>query len=112
MAFKPENQEREERLETQSLKTRGPPMEVNMNDNKTVIVCRDSCYDISNKFHTSSVSSYSSSSSSSIDVDDIFALHYYTLDEIQSHNTEVSAWIVAGDNIYDVTEYTEHHPGG
>jgi len=110
MAIKPQNQEREERLETQSLKT----MEVSKHNNKTVIVCRDSCHGMSNEFHTSSISSYSSSSSSSSSsgVDDIIALHYYTLDEIQGHNTEASAWIVAGDNIYDVTEYIKHHPGG
>jgi cytochrome b involved in lipid metabolism len=39
-------------------------------------------------------------------------LHYYTRYEIQHHNTEASAWIVAGDDIYDVTDYVEHHPGG
>ena len=39
-------------------------------------------------------------------------LHYYTRFEISCHNTEASAWIVAGEDIYDVTDYVEHHPGG
>ncbi|OEU06512.1 cytochrome b5 [Fragilariopsis cylindrus CCMP1102] len=44
--------------------------------------------------------------------DNISPLHYYTRIEISCHNTEASAWIVAGDDIYDVTDYVEHHPGG
>jgi cytochrome b involved in lipid metabolism len=62
-----------------------------------------------------SLSSESSSlSSSSSEGNDMThnTLHYYTRFEIQRHNTEASAWIVAGDNIYDVTDYVEHHPGG
>ena len=61
----------------------------------------------------SSESSSSSSSSGSEENDNTNStLHYYTRFEIQRHNTEASAWIVAGDNIYDVTDYVEHHPGG
>ena len=61
--------------------------------------------------------SVSSESSSSLYDDndtnnDISQLHYYTRFEISCHNTEISAWIVAGENIYDVTDYVEHHPGG
>jgi len=52
------------------------------------------------------VSEWSSSSGNS------FRLHYYTRLEILRHNTESSAWIVAGDDVYDVTDYVEHHPGG
>jgi cytochrome b involved in lipid metabolism len=62
-----------------------------------------------------SVSSESSSESCSSSIegnDNTNTLHYYTRFEIQRHNTEASAWIVAGDNIYDVTDYVEHHPGG
>jgi cytochrome b involved in lipid metabolism len=58
---------------------------------------------------TSTPSLISDSSSSS---EDSFRLHYYTRSEIERHNTETSAWIVAGDDIYDVTDYIEHHPGG
>lgn len=44
--------------------------------------------------------------------DDSIRLHYYTRAEIKQHSTEASAWIVAGENVYDVTDYIEHHPGG
>jgi len=44
--------------------------------------------------------------------EDGFCLRYYTRSEIRKHNTEASAWIVAGDDVYDVTDYVEHHPGG
>lgn len=44
--------------------------------------------------------------------EDGFRLHYYTRSEIRKHNTEASAWIVAGEDVYDVTDYVEHHPGG
>jgi cytochrome b involved in lipid metabolism len=36
----------------------------------------------------------------------------YTMCEIRRHNTTESAWIVAGNDIYDVTEYMNIHPGG
>jgi cytochrome b involved in lipid metabolism len=88
----PENQEREEMhmLEMLSSKIR-----------------EDSC-----PASVSSESSSSSSSSSEGNGNTNNTLHYYTRFEIQRHNTEASAWIVAGDNIYDVTDYVEHHPGG
>ena len=44
--------------------------------------------------------------------EDSIRLHYYTRSEIRRHNNEQSAWIVAGENVYDVTDYIEHHPGG
>jgi cytochrome b involved in lipid metabolism len=59
-----------------------------------------------------SVSSEESSSLYDDDTTNIPSLHYYTRFEISCHNTEASAWIVAGENIYDVTDYVEHHPGG
>lgn len=37
---------------------------------------------------------------------------YYTRCQVRRHNHEGSAWIVAGDNIYDVTESMHNHPGG
>jgi cytochrome b involved in lipid metabolism len=88
----PENQEREEMhmLEMLSSKIR-----------------EDSC-----PASVSSESSSSSTSSSEGNDNTNNTLHYYTRSEIQLHNTEASAWIVAGDNIYDVTDYVEHHPGG
>lgn len=58
------------------------------------------------------VSLISDSSSSSSSSGDGFRLHYYTRSEIRRHNSESSAWIVAGDDVYDVTDYVEHHPGG
>jgi len=62
-----------------------------------------------------SVSSDVESSSSLYDDDTTNnnrSIHYYTRFEISCHNTEISAWIVAGEDIYDVTDYVEHHPGG
>lgn len=40
------------------------------------------------------------------------ALPQYTRCQVRRHNHEGSAWIVAGENIYDVTESMHHHPGG
>jgi cytochrome b involved in lipid metabolism len=37
---------------------------------------------------------------------------YYTLTEVQTHNTLESAWITCGTTIYDVTPYITNHPGG
>jgi len=62
--------------------------------------------------NNASAASLISDSTSSSSSEDSFRLHYYTRSEIQHHNTESSAWIVAGDDIYDVTDYVEHHPGG
>jgi hypothetical protein len=38
----------------------------------------------------------------------------YTLCEVRRHCTAESAWLVAGDDIYDATEYlkSDQHPGG
>ncbi len=36
----------------------------------------------------------------------------YTIFEIRLHDTEDSAWLVAGKNVYDVTSYINSHPGG
>jgi cytochrome b involved in lipid metabolism len=32
--------------------------------------------------------------------------------QIRSHNTVQSCWLVAGENVYDATEYLAMHPGG
>lgn len=37
---------------------------------------------------------------------------YYTPCQVRRHNTRESAWLVAGDNIYDATPYLATHPGG
>ena len=36
----------------------------------------------------------------------------YTLCQVRRHNTRESAWLVAGDRIYDATNYISYHPGG
>lgn len=36
----------------------------------------------------------------------------YSLAEIKAHNTNKSTWIVIHNNIYDVTEFLNEHPGG
>lgn len=94
----PENQEREEEIHTM--------LEMLSLSSK---IREDSC----------PAASVSSESSSLYDDDNTntnnnmsLSLHYYTRFEISCHNTEASAWIVAGDDIYDVTDYVEHHPGG
>ena len=37
---------------------------------------------------------------------------YYTICQVRRHNTKESAWLVAGDTIYDATPYVNTHPGG
>jgi hypothetical protein len=37
---------------------------------------------------------------------------YYPLCEVRRHNNAESAWLVAGNDVYDVTEYIHMHPGG
>ena len=39
-------------------------------------------------------------------------LPYYTPCQIRRHNHEGSAWLVAGDTIYDATRFLDCHPGG
>jgi len=36
----------------------------------------------------------------------------YTLCEVRRHCTTESAWLVAGDCVYDATDYMARHPGG
>lgn len=40
------------------------------------------------------------------------ALPTFTICQVRRHCTETSAWIVAGKDIYDVTDYLDRHPGG
>uniref|UniRef100_A0A8D0BBF2 Cytochrome b5 n=1 Tax=Salvator merianae TaxID=96440 RepID=A0A8D0BBF2_SALMN len=37
---------------------------------------------------------------------------YYTLEEIQKHNTSQSTWIILNHRVYDLTKFLEEHPGG
>mmetsp|Transcript_33787 Transcript_33787/g.70233 ORF Transcript_33787/g.70233 Transcript_33787/m.70233 type:complete len:182 (+) Transcript_33787:108-653(+) len=36
----------------------------------------------------------------------------YTMCQVKRHNSAESAWIVAGQDIYDITSYLDIHPGG
>jgi cytochrome b involved in lipid metabolism len=36
----------------------------------------------------------------------------YTICQVRRHCTAASAWLVAGDSIFDATEYMAQHPGG
>lgn len=40
------------------------------------------------------------------------ATAHYTMCQVRRHNHEGSAWLVAGDTIYDATSYMHNHPGG
>merc|ERR1719364_113123 len=35
-----------------------------------------------------------------------------TMEEVEKHNHEGSAWIVVNDRVYDCTPYLKNHPGG
>lgn len=39
-------------------------------------------------------------------------VRFFSMEEVKRHNTAESAWLVAGDKIYDATEYIRIHPGG
>lgn len=39
-------------------------------------------------------------------------LKVYSLDEVSSHNSASSLWIVIDDKVYDVTKFLLEHPGG
>ena len=39
-------------------------------------------------------------------------LPYYTRCQVRRHNHEGSAWLIAGDTIYDATSVLHRHPGG
>ncbi|RXM29262.1 Cytochrome b5 [Acipenser ruthenus] len=37
---------------------------------------------------------------------------YYSLEEVQQHNSCKSTWLIIHNKIYDVTKFLEEHPGG
>jgi len=78
--------------------------------NNEAVIAFDSKEFLKNSSNVSTTPSLVSEASSSSE--DSLRLYYYTKAEIRQHNTETSAWIVAGENVYDVTDYIEHHPGG
>jgi cytochrome b involved in lipid metabolism len=36
----------------------------------------------------------------------------FTKEEVAKHNTRDDCWIIVDNNVYDVTDYIEEHPGG
>ena len=39
-------------------------------------------------------------------------IKYFTIEEIKKHNNEKNAWIIINNNVYDITEFIDNHPGG
>jgi len=37
---------------------------------------------------------------------------FYTLTDVNKYNTKDKCWVVANNNVYDVTNYISRHPGG
>lgn len=37
---------------------------------------------------------------------------YFTVEEVASHNTFESAWVIIDNKVYDVTQFIAKHPGG
>lgn len=36
----------------------------------------------------------------------------YKREDVLSHNTEESTWVIINDRVFDLTEYMKKHPGG
>ncbi|XP_041047372.1 cytochrome b5 isoform X1 [Carcharodon carcharias] len=39
-------------------------------------------------------------------------VNYITMEEVKTHNSCKSTWLVIHDKVYDVTKFLEEHPGG
>ena len=39
-------------------------------------------------------------------------MNYYTISEIKKHNTINDCWIYSNNNVYDITNFINKHPGG
>ncbi|XP_067854175.1 cytochrome b5 type B [Heptranchias perlo] len=39
-------------------------------------------------------------------------VNYLTMEEVKTHNSSKSIWLVLHDKVYDVTRFLEEHPGG
>jgi cytochrome b involved in lipid metabolism len=37
---------------------------------------------------------------------------YYTMEEVQKHNSRESCWTVVREDVYDLTKWIDKHPGG
>ena len=37
---------------------------------------------------------------------------FYTKEEVATHTTKESCWFIAHNNVYNVTEFINRHPGG
>ncbi|XP_020377281.1 cytochrome b5 [Rhincodon typus] len=39
-------------------------------------------------------------------------VNYITMEDVKTHNSSKSTWLVIHDKVYDVTKFLEEHPGG
>jgi cytochrome b involved in lipid metabolism len=37
---------------------------------------------------------------------------FYTWEEVKMHNTKTDSWVVVNDNVYNLTNFKNKHPGG